>query len=110
MKKGWKSDKHLYYCPCCGHTVRISEVTDSEKEVLYALWQGKRISQIAKERYVSVKTIESHRGSLYFKAGLKPGDCTIVELIRWGLSEGYIHYDIIERHRDQEGEDHEDKD
>ncbi len=64
----------------------VAALSVTEIEVLRALWDGKKVAEIAKERFVCDKTIESQRRNLFLKAGVT----SLATLFRWGLKKGYI--------------------
>jgi len=61
-----------------------SVLTAREREVLQLIAEGKTTKVVAKELYVSPKTIEWHRGQLMKKLGVE----SIAELVRYAISEG----------------------
>lgn len=90
MRREQGTAEPLYFCSQCGCVMRPSNLSPTEIEVFQAMWDGKKTTAIAEELFRSVKTIESHRGEIYLKAGLKPGVDTVASLFRWGLKEGYL--------------------
>jgi two-component system response regulator NreC len=61
-----------------------SVLTDREREVLQLIAEGKSTKQIARELYVSPKTIEWHRSQLMKKLHIE----SIAELVKYAISEG----------------------
>ncbi len=61
-----------------------SVLTPREREVLQLVAEGKSTKVIAKELYVSAKTIEWHRSQLMKKLGVK----SIAELVKYAINEG----------------------
>jgi len=75
-----------------GYIHRLAEHDDSaysiltarEREVLQLIAEGKSTKVIAKELYVSTKTIEWHRSQLMNKLGVQ----SVAELVKYAISEG----------------------
>lgn len=75
-----------------GYIHRLSEHDDSayslltprEREVLQLIAEGKSTKTIARELYVSTKTIEWHRSQLMSKLGVQ----SVAELVKYAISEG----------------------
>jgi DNA-binding NarL/FixJ family response regulator len=61
-----------------------SLLTSREREVLQLIAEGKATKVIAKEIFVSVKTVEWHRSQVMKKVGAK----SIAELVKYAISEG----------------------
>lgn len=61
-----------------------SVLTPREREVLQLIAEGKSTKVIAKELYVSAKTIEWHRSQLMKKLGVQ----SVAELVKYAISEG----------------------
>ncbi len=61
-----------------------SLLTSREREVLQLIAEGKTTKAIAKEIFVSVKTVEWHRSQVMKKVGAKG----IAELVKYAISEG----------------------
>jgi len=61
-----------------------SVLTPREREVLQLIAEGKSTKVIAKELYVSAKTIDWHRSQLMRKLGVQ----SIAELVKYAISEG----------------------
>ena len=61
-----------------------SVLTAREREVLQLIAEGKSTKVIAKELYVSTKTIEWHRSQLMNKLGIQ----SVAELVKYAISEG----------------------
>jgi len=61
-----------------------SVLTPREREVLQLIAEGKSTKVIAKELYVSSKTIEWHRSQLMKKLGVQ----SVAELVKYAISEG----------------------
>jgi DNA-binding CsgD family transcriptional regulator len=51
----------------------LSDLTPREMEVLQLVMTGKTNKSIAKEIYVSEKTVEFHLNHIYTKTGARPG-------------------------------------
>jgi DNA-binding NarL/FixJ family response regulator len=61
-----------------------SVLTSREREVLQLIAEGKSTKIIAKEIFVSIKTVEWHSSQIMKKVGVK----SIAELVRYAISEG----------------------
>jgi DNA-binding NarL/FixJ family response regulator len=61
-----------------------SVLTPREREVLQLIAEGKSTKVIARELYVSSKTIEWHRSQLMKKLGVQ----SVAELVKYAISEG----------------------
>jgi DNA-binding NarL/FixJ family response regulator len=61
-----------------------SKLTSREREVLQLIAEGKTTKAIAKELYVSAKTIEWHRSQIMNKLGIQ----SMAELIKYAINEG----------------------
>ena len=59
-------------------------LTPRQREVLQLIAEGKTTKAIAKELYVSTKTVEWHRSQLMNKLGVQ----SIAELVKYAISEG----------------------
>jgi two-component system response regulator NreC len=75
-----------------GYVHRLAERDDSayslltprEREVLQLIAEGKSTKTIARELFVSTKTIEWHRSQLMHKLGVQ----SVAELVKYAISEG----------------------
>jgi len=63
-----------------------SVLTPREREVLQLIAEGRSTKAIAKELYVSAKTIEWHRSQLMKKLRMQ----SVAELVKYAISEGLI--------------------
>jgi len=61
-----------------------SLLTPREREVLQLIAEGKSTKTIARELFVSAKTIEWHRSQLMHKLGVQ----SVAELVKYAISEG----------------------
>lgn len=61
-----------------------SVLTPREREVLQLITEGKSTKVIAKELYVSSKTIDWHRSQLMKKLGVQ----SVAELVKYAINEG----------------------
>jgi len=61
----------------------LSKLTDRELEILNLIGQGKESRLIAEELHISIKTVDTHRGHLKEKLGLKNGTELIHYAVRW---------------------------
>ena len=64
-------------------TSAIGSLTDRELEILRLTGQGKDNRQIADELHISFKTVDTHRGHIKEKLGLKSGTELIHYAVRW---------------------------
>lgn len=67
-----------------GKTSAYSVLTSREREVLQSIAEGKSTKVIAKELYVSPKTIEWHRSQLMKKLHVE----SVAELVKYAIGEG----------------------
>lgn len=61
----------------------LSRLTDRELEILRMIGQGKESRIISDELHISIKTVDTHRGHLKEKLGLKNGTELIHYAVRW---------------------------
>lgn len=61
-----------------------SVLTSREREVLQLIAEGRTTKSIAKELFVSIKTVEWHRGQIMKKVRAK----SIAELVKYAINEG----------------------
>lgn len=71
--------------PLIGATT--GKLSDRELEVLQLIGQGYTTKRVAKELFVSVKTIESHYANIKTKLDLKNSHELIQYAVKWSLSE-----------------------
>jgi two-component system invasion response regulator UvrY len=64
----------------------LSDITDSQLEVLVLLAEGLRVKEIADRMQISEKAVESHKYRLMSRLGIHDR----VELCRWAIREGLI--------------------
>ncbi len=64
----------------------VSELSEREKEVLQLFVEGSSIKEIAKQLYISPKTVESHKANIMEKLGTR----NLVEMVKYALKEGLI--------------------
>jgi DNA-binding NarL/FixJ family response regulator len=64
-------------------TSTIAKLTDRELEILRLSGQGKDNRAIAQELHISLKTVDTHRGHIKEKLGLKNGTELIHYAVRW---------------------------
>jgi len=76
-------DEYLHRAAGQGRSA-YSLLTDREREVLQLIAEGKSTKMIARELYVSPKTIEWHRSQLMKKLRAE----SIAELVKYAISEG----------------------
>ena len=65
----------------------VLDLTDRQRQILQLIAEGKQNKEIAGILYVSVRTVEFHRGRLMAKLGAR----TVAELTRFALREGLIN-------------------
>ena len=70
----------------CPSTRAVHDLTDRQRQILQLIAEGKQNKEIAEILFVSVKTIEFHRGRLMAKLGAH----TVAELTRFAIQEGLI--------------------
>ena len=66
----------------------IDTLSDRELEVLQLIGEGVATRDLAKRLNVSIKTIESHRGHIKDKLGLKTGTELVTYAYKWAQEEG----------------------
>jgi DNA-binding NarL/FixJ family response regulator len=76
-------DEYLHRSVAQGKSA-YSILTDREREVLQLIAEGKSTKRIAKELFVSPKTIEWHRSQLMKKLRIE----SVAELVKYAISEG----------------------
>lgn len=64
-------------------TTTLGKLTDRELEVLRLTGQGKDNRDIAQNLHISIKTVDTHRGHIKEKLGLKNGTELIHYAVRW---------------------------
>lgn len=64
-------------------TSTVGKLTDRELEVLRLTGQGKDNRAIAQELHISLKTVDTHRGHIKEKLGLKNGTELVHYAVRW---------------------------
>jgi DNA-binding NarL/FixJ family response regulator len=64
-------------------TAATSKLTDREFDVLRLIGQGKEPHDIAKHLHLSIKTVDTHRGHIKSKLGLKNGTELVHYATRW---------------------------
>ena len=73
--------------------VQLSILTETEKEIVKAIAQGKTTKEIASERFSSIHTITTHRKNIFRKLGINTAHEATKYALRAGLidsSEFYI--------------------
>jgi len=73
-----------------GNTDTFDLLSDREKEVLTLIAKGFSNKEIAEQLYISVKTVETHRGNLMGKLEMR----TRPELVNLALKKGLLGYGI----------------
>lgn len=66
-----------------GTSSSVSTLTDREFEVYRLLGQGKEPHEIARTLHLSIKTVDTHRGNIRIKLGLKNSTELIHYAVRW---------------------------
>ena len=78
-----------YYYVKCGGIQRHTDLTLAEVEVLRAYATGLSTAEIARLRFVSIKTVESQRTRTLEKLGVP----NLVAAVVWGIRVGLILVD-----------------
>lgn len=65
------------------------DITPREKEILRLVAQGRTNAEIARELFISVKTVQAHRANLMQKLGIHDR----VELVKYALKIGLLNLD-----------------
>jgi DNA-binding NarL/FixJ family response regulator len=65
---------------------RPIELTDRQRQILQLIAEGKQNKDIARLLFVSIRTVEFHRGRLMARLGAR----TVAELTRFAIAEGLI--------------------
>lgn len=65
------------------------DLTPREKEVLHLVVRGLTNAEIARELYISVKTVQAHRANLMQKLGVHDR----VELVKYAIRSGFLSLD-----------------
>ena len=60
-------------------------LTPREREVLRLIYKGRTNKQIAKEMYLSVRTVERHRSSIMRRAGLENRAELVTYAVRYNI-------------------------
>lgn len=71
-----------------GSGASTSKLTDREFEVLGLIGQGKEPNEIARLLHLSIKTVDTHRGHIKEKLGLRNGTELIHYATRWVVEQG----------------------
>jgi two-component system response regulator NreC len=69
-----------------------TRLTDRELEILRLLASGIRPAELAKQLFVSVKTIKNHLTNIYAKLGVQTGTQAVAEAFRRGLVSTPLRY------------------
>ena len=67
-----------------------ANLTDRELEILLLIGKGHGNQQIARQLFISVKTVETHRANLRQKLGLASGTDLLQHAIRWAQEAGEL--------------------
>jgi DNA-binding NarL/FixJ family response regulator len=67
-----------------------SELSDRERQILQLIAEGAKTREIAENLHLSIKTVESHRGSIMQKLNL----FSVAELTKYALREGLTSLEI----------------
>lgn len=92
----WRGEKNFFQekvrnaiekvdCHIKNHHIKIPRLTTREKEVLQLITEEKTTSEIAKQLFLSSKTIESHRTNLFMKMEVKNSVGAVKKAMEWGL-------------------------
>ena len=77
-------DDYLHRLSKTGPSDSGEVLTDREREVLQLMAEGKSTKQIARELYISVKTVETHRRQIMNKLNIH----TVAELTKYAIRKG----------------------
>ncbi|MCA9266110.1 MAG: helix-turn-helix transcriptional regulator, partial [Planctomycetales bacterium] len=66
----------------------IDRLSNRELEVFALIGRGRTTSQIAKQLYLSVHTIDSHREKIRHKLGVEHGSELVRRAVQWVLENG----------------------
>ena len=77
-------DDYLHRLSKTGPSDSGEILTDREREVLQLMAEGKSTKQIARELYISVKTVETHRRQIMNKLNIH----TVAELTKYAIRKG----------------------
>jgi len=73
-----------------GNTDSFRLLSDREKEILTYIAKGYSNKEIAEQLIISVKTVETHKGNVMEKLGLK----TRPELVKYAVKKGLLDYTV----------------
>jgi DNA-binding NarL/FixJ family response regulator len=68
-----------------GRSDPSSQLTEREREILELLSTGERLSDIADQLYLSIKTVKNHLTSIYSKLGVSTGTQAVARAYRDGI-------------------------
>jgi DNA-binding NarL/FixJ family response regulator len=66
-----------------GASSPIEKLSDREFEIFQLIGQGRSIREIAKQLYLSPKTVEVHRGHIKEKLKLRDATSLVRHAVRW---------------------------
>ena len=76
----------LLLAACASVPASVTDLTETETEIVRAIAQGKTTKEIANERFSSVHTITTHRKNIFRKLGIN----TAHEVIKYALRAGLV--------------------
>jgi len=85
-KIGGYYKKHIAICPKCKAIVRAKHLSYQQWEVAKRLIGGEATAKIARDLFVSIKTVEAHRHRILEILEIK----NIAKLIRWANDQGLL--------------------
>jgi DNA-binding NarL/FixJ family response regulator len=74
--------------PCPDQSTAAPKLTDRELEILLLIGKGHGNQRIARQLFISVKTVETHRANLRQKLGLASGADLLQHAIHWAQEAG----------------------
>ena len=78
--------KHIAICPHCRKIVQAEHLTYQQWEVARRLIDGQATANIARDLFVSIKTIEAHRQKIFEALDIT----NLPMLIRWAHEQGLL--------------------
>jgi len=84
--------KPLGICPDCRRPVKALPLSWQEGDILEKIMQEKWLDQIAKELFISRRSVETHLASLYLKTGVSElkGQAKLTGLVKWAIKHQFV--------------------
>jgi len=79
--------KHIAICPHCRKIVKALSLSHTQWEIAKGLIDGRATAEIARDLFVSHKTVESHRAKIFIVLDIS----NVAQLIRWAHDQGLLH-------------------